>query len=69
MFHDDGYELTTEQVDLDIISQTAHSDTPVSGHGPAGTISSSGLDANGKTGTLIFTGPARMTLHTEKPIQ
>jgi lipopolysaccharide export system protein LptC len=68
LYHDDGYELATEQVDLDIISQTAHSDKPVSGHGPAGTITSSGLDANGRNGTLIFTGPAKLILHTAKPI-
>jgi lipopolysaccharide export system protein LptC len=68
LYHDDGYEMMTERVDLDIVSQTAHSDTPVSGHGPAGTITGSGLEANGKNGTLIFTGPAKLVLHNAKPI-
>lgn len=68
LYHDDGYELTTQQVDLDIAAQTAYSDKPVSGQGPAGTISGSGLQANGINGTLIFTGPARLVLHNAKPL-
>lgn len=58
LFHDDGYEMLTDKLNLDITSETAHSTTPVSGHGPAGTLKASGLTANGKTGVLTFTGPA-----------
>lgn len=67
--HGDGYELTTDTVDLDVAAQTAHSESPVSGQGPAGKIAGKGLQANGKDGTLIFTGPASLTLHTSKPLQ
>ncbi len=68
-FHDDGYELTTDHVDLDVQGQTAVTDSPVSGQGPAGTISGQGLKADGKTGTLIFTGPATLTIRKSKPLQ
>lgn len=66
LYHDSGYELSTEEVDLDVTTQTAKSATPVSGHGPAGTISGSGLEANGQDGTLIFTGPAKLILNNSK---
>ena len=66
LYHDDGYELNTDAVDLDISNQTAHSSSPVTGHGPAGTISGAGLDATGQNGVLIFTGPASMTLNNAK---
>jgi len=69
LFHDDGYELTTDHVDLDVIGQTAVTTSPVSGHGPAGTITGTGLQASGKTGVLIFTGPAKLILQTAKPLQ
>ncbi len=63
LFHDDGYEMLTERVDIDMIAQTAVSTTPVSGHGPVGTIQSKGLTANGAKGLLTFTGPATLVLN------
>lgn len=66
LYHDAGYELNTDAVDLDISAQTAHSSTPVSGQGPAGTIKGAGLDATGQNGILIFTGPASMTINSAK---
>lgn len=63
LFHDDGYELQTDKVDLDAAAQTAHTTSPVSGHGPAGTIHGQGLQADGKTGVLIFTGKSKLILN------
>ena len=68
LFHDDGYELTADHLDLDVTTQTATTDSPVSGHGPAGTIKGTGLKADGAKGTLIFTGPAKLILNNAKPI-
>lgn len=68
VFHDQGYELTTEEVDLDVQAQTANTTKPVSGHGPSGTIQGTGMQANGKDGVVIFTGPASMTINnTQAP--
>lgn len=66
VFHDSGYELSTDEVDLDVQGQTANTTHPVSGHGPSGTIEGTGMQANGKDGVIIFTGPARMTINNTK---
>ena len=69
--HDEGYELNTTEVDIDIEKQTAISKVPVTGHGPAGDIKASGLNANGKDAIFIFEGPATLILtpeEKEKPI-
>jgi lipopolysaccharide export system protein LptC len=68
VFHDSGYELSTDEVDLDVQGQTANTTHHVSGHGPSGTIEGTGMQANGKDGVIIFTGPARMTIiNTKQP--
>ncbi len=66
LFSDEDYELTTNSVDINIEHQTATSNTPVTGHGPAGTIQASGLRANGQSSIFIFTGPATLTLNPQK---
>lgn len=63
LFHDKGYEMTLDRVDMNIVEETATSTSPVSGHGPVGTIKAAGLVANGKTGVLSFTGPATLILN------
>lgn len=63
LFHDDGYEMQTDKVEIDMIGEKAISKTPVSGHGPIGTIKAQGLTADGKTGVLSFTGPATLILN------
>ena len=63
LFHDQGYEMLTDKIDIDMITKKAVSTTPVSGHGPIGTITSNGLTADGTTGILTFTGPAKLVLN------
>lgn len=63
LFHDDGYEMLTDKVEIDMIGEKAVSKTPVSGHGPIGTIKAQGLTADGKTGVLSFQGPATLILN------
>lgn len=62
LLHDEGYEIKTNRVAVDINKQTAVSTDDVSGEGPAGFIESKGLTANGATGVLSFTGPAKLTI-------
>ena len=63
LFHDDGYEMTTNAVDMDIVNEKAISTSPVKGHGPMGQIKSQGLIADGKTGIITFQGPATLTIN------
>ena len=63
LFHDDGYEMLTDKVEIDMIGEKAVSKTPVSGHGPIGSIKAQGLTADGKTGILSFQGPATLILN------
>lgn len=64
LFENQGYVLNMPTLDLDMNTRRATTSEPVSGHGPAGTIAATGLDADAATGTLIFTGPAVLTLNT-----
>lgn len=62
LFHDDGYEMTMDELHIDLKARTAQSDTPVSGQGPAGSIEATGLRGDNEAGTLAFTGPAKLIL-------
>lgn len=63
LFHDSGYELITEKLHIDMRDNRAASDSAVAGQGPAGTLAATGLQAEMASGTLIFTGPAKLVLH------
>lgn len=63
LFHDQGYEMLTDKVQIDILSKTAVSTTPISGHGPAGTIQAQGMTADGNSGVVSFKGPATITFN------
>ncbi len=60
--HENGYEIHTDKMNIDVKGQIITSDTPVTGHGPSADISATGLNANGATNTIIFTGPAKLIL-------
>jgi lipopolysaccharide export system protein LptC len=60
--HSLGYAMTTEKLLVDIKTQTAVSDLPVHGNGPAGTIEATGIKVDHNAGILIFTGPAHLVL-------
>lgn len=61
--HDSGYEIHTTKMNIDVKTQKVTSDAPVTGQGPAGDISASGLSVDGNSKTVIFTGPAKLTFH------
>jgi lipopolysaccharide export system protein LptC len=62
LFHDDGYEMDTAKMHIDLDTNTAWSEDPVRAHGPAGTLEATGLKADTATGTLVFNGPATLVL-------
>jgi len=65
LYHDEGYEVTTAKLLVNLKSREAWSDEPVFGQGPAGTLQASGLQAHAATEQLIFTGPVKLVLNRE----
>lgn len=63
LFHDQGYELVTEKLLVNLKNRQAWSDQPVYAQGPAGTLQASGMKGQEDSGTLIFTGPVHLTLN------
>ncbi len=60
--HSDGYILQSEETHIDLKQNFAWSEKNVQGSGTDITISASGVKANGNTGEIIFTGPAKLVL-------
>lgn len=63
LFHDDGYALNTNRLDINIEKQYAETFLPVSGQGPAGTLEAQGMKAYGNKGAIIFKGPAKARIY------
>ncbi len=63
--HSDGYVLSSEELRVDMVTQKAFSGLDVYVQGPAGTIQSTGLEGDGVSGNLVFTGPAKVVLYSE----
>lgn len=64
LMHSNGYTLTTEELRVDMVTQKAFSGRDVMVDGPAGTIESTGLEGDAATGSLVFTGPAKVVLYS-----
>lgn len=59
---DEGYELTTKQLHIDLMESRAQTDTAVQVQGPAGLLRAAGLRGSTKENHLVFTGPAKLIL-------
>lgn len=59
----EGYEVVTDKLLVNLKNREAWSDAPVAGRGPAGTLAATGLQAHGESGRLVFTGPVRLVLN------
>lgn len=64
LFHDTGYEISTDQLMVHLKTGMAEGHTPVVGHGPFGELKSQGLKLIDKGRVIYFTGPARLILYT-----
>ncbi|MGQ0527343.1 MAG: LPS export ABC transporter periplasmic protein LptC [Alphaproteobacteria bacterium] len=60
--HDKGYQLTTEQLHIDMANSTTDTDTSVNVKGPDGTLDAAGLKGYSQEGRLVFNGPAKLVL-------
>ena len=60
--HEQGYSLHSEEAHIDLRKNFAWSEKDVLGSGPDISINAKGMHANGNTGEIVFTGPARLIL-------
>ncbi len=60
--HGEGYVLQSQEAHIDLKENYAWSKKPVKGFGTDISIAASGMQANGETGEIIFTGPAKLIL-------
>jgi lipopolysaccharide export system protein LptC len=65
MTEDHGMQLKTEQMTIDLQSGTVHAPGPVEAAGPMGTLKATGMVGDRTNNTLIFQGPATLTLPEE----
>jgi lipopolysaccharide export system protein LptC len=62
LYHDKGYQLEMEELDVDLNKNTAFSKVDVAGQGPEGTLAAKGLEGDSTAGKVIFNGPAKLIL-------
>jgi lipopolysaccharide export system protein LptC len=63
VYHDRGYELTTDSAHINVADSSARGSDPVQGHGVFGTIVAEGFRLEEHGETIYFTGKAK--LHIE----
>jgi lipopolysaccharide export system protein LptC len=63
LFHDSGFEFTTEAAHIDLRGGVAESNTPVRGQGPFGTLRSEGFRMEERGNRILFTGKSRMVIY------
>lgn len=66
LFHDQGYELNAQRVEVDIKSGRAISDLPVQAQGAAGNLQAAGMDISNNGLLVVFSGPAHLTLRLQE---
>jgi len=69
IFHDAGYKMETEELYINLQSNTAWSEKDVYGQGPTGTLNATGMKADNEKEKLIFTGPAKLIIYTSQETQ
>ena len=62
LFSDAGYELHTQEAEIDLASGTAQGDMQVDGQGPAGLLTAGGFAIVDSGDRIRFTGPVHMTI-------
>jgi lipopolysaccharide export system protein LptC len=65
LFHDQGFDLETEEVRIDLDAGRADSDLAVQGQGVMGSIESEGFRVLDRGERIIFTGKSELVLYPE----
>lgn len=63
VFHDKGFEMSTQQVDVDLANGITSSNSTTSGQGPAGILNSAGFRLENDGERIFLTGPATLNLY------
>lgn len=63
LFTDLGYELRTEQIEINLRTKTAQGDVPVEGQGPLGVLTADRFSLDQGRGLILFEGRVRMVLY------
>jgi lipopolysaccharide export system protein LptC len=63
LFHDQGYELHTRDVHIDLSKGSAVSNQAVDGHGPSGELTAQGMEVTDGGKHIRFLGLTRLTLY------
>ena len=63
VFHDRGFEISSEVVSVDLDTGTASSDRVVNGQGPAGELTAAGFRVMNDGQRIFLNGPARLELY------
>lgn len=67
LYQNDGYELHTDSVRVNVKENTVTGDAPTSGQGPGGTIEGEGVRVWDGGNRIMFTGKTKAVLFTGKP--
>lgn len=62
LFHDMGYEMTTDEININLAKNDAIGTKPVKGHGPFGELDASGIRIDRNNNTIFFIGRSRLLL-------
>ena len=65
LFHDRGFEVHTARARLDLAAGEASSDSPVSGHGPAGRLEAEGFRLYDGGRRIVLLGRSRLHAYAE----
>jgi lipopolysaccharide export system protein LptC len=63
LFHDEGYELRMQDIDIALKLRTGATRRPVELQGPAALLKSAGMDVRAGGEVIVFSGPVHVTLH------
>ncbi len=62
LFHDGGYEMSTERVLIDLGKSQARGDTPLQGQSAMGSITAGSFSAFDRGSQLVFHGPVKVVI-------
>lgn len=66
LYHDNGYELHTEEAQIDLAHSTARGEAPVTGQGPQGDLNGEGFEIKEGGKQVIVTGRSSLMLQGAK---
>jgi lipopolysaccharide export system protein LptC len=63
LFHDQGYEITSQAVDIDVKAGVAESQVSVAGQGPRGQLRAEGMRIEDRGNRILLRGKSSVTIH------